>query len=91
MRADLINAAITAACDVLAHEVGGPVEAGRPRVVGGPYHTGADVTAAIGLSSALDGTLFLGVSRATVARYAARTAAVQVQGVDDLTQSGIGN
>jgi len=91
MKADVIHAFTTAACDVLAQEMGHPVEVGTPRVQGGPYRTeGVDVTAIIGFTDDVEGTIFLGLTRATAVRYVARVAGAPVQGLDDLTQSGVG-
>jgi len=91
MKADVIRACTTAACDVLTQEMGHPVEVGVPRAQGGPYRTAAvDVTAIIGLTHDVEGTLFLGLTRATAVRYVARVAGAPVQGLDDLTRSGVG-
>lgn len=87
----VFRAFTTAACEVLAQEMGHPVEVGTPRAQGGPYRTEAvDVTAIIGFTHDIEGTLFLGLTRATSVRYVARVAGAPVQGLDDPTQSGVG-
>lgn len=89
MRAEIIQAFIGAACDILAHEMGEPVEPQKPRLQGGPYRVG-DITVVVGLARGIEGAVLLGLSRATALGYLSQIMGEPVEELDELAQSGIG-
>src|SRR5690242_21319737 len=89
MKADIVQAFVSSAREVLAQEMGEPVEPQKMTLQGGPYQTG-EVTVVIGLAQAIEGNVILGLTKATATAYVARVMGEPVDELDELAQSGIG-
>ena len=88
MRVQIVNRYVQSACNVIGKELGVPVVRGGLLLEGNPYTT-EDVTAVIGVSGSLSGSLYLSMAEGVAL---AITAAILGQGMselDDLAQSGI--
>lgn len=88
MRVQIINHYVQAAMDVVAKETGQPVTRGGLLLEGNPY-TSEDVTAVIGVSGALSGSLYVSMSEATALAIIGRILGQPMTILDDLTESGI--
>ncbi len=89
MKADIVQAFVGSAREVLAQEMGEPAEPQKMTLQGGPYKTG-DVTVVIGLAQAIEGNVILGLSKETALAYVARVMGEPIGELDELAQSGIG-
>jgi len=89
VRAEIIQAFIGAAREVLLQEMGDPVEPGKPRLQGGPYKVG-DITVVVGLAKAVEGAILLGISKSTATQYLSHVMGEPVDELDELALSGIG-
>jgi len=87
-RAGIVNRYVTAAVDILAHETGGPVERGQVELQANPYTTD-DVTAVVGISGDVSGSLYLSMSEATALRIVGAMLGQAVSELDDIAKSGI--
>lgn len=89
MKADIVQAFVSSAREVLAQEMGEPVEPQKMTLQGGPYQTN-DVTVVIGLAQAIEGNVILDMSKETALQYIARVMGEPAGELDELAQSGIG-
>ncbi len=89
MRTEIIQAFVGAARDVLAQEIGEPVEPQKVKLQGGPYKT-TDVTVLIGLAQGIEGAVILGLTTETACHYIGHIMGEPVEELDELAQSGIG-
>lgn len=89
MRTHIIQAFIGAGRDVLAQEMGEPVEPGKMKMQGGPYKTN-DVTVIIGLAGDMEGSVILSMSKDTALAYVSRVMGEATAELDELAQSGVG-
>ncbi len=89
MKTEVVQAFIGAVRDVLQQEMGSPIEVGKPKLQGGPYHTD-DVTALIGLAQDVEGTVIISMPAATGLQYIAHVMGEEQNELDELAQSGIG-
>ena len=89
MKNDLIQVFIGAAREVLAQEMGEPIEAGRPKLQGGAYEAG-DVTVVIGLGGDIQGAVIVSMATRTALDYVSRVMGDSLDELDELAQSGIG-
>ncbi len=88
MRVQVVNRYVQSAMDVLGKETGVPVKRGGLVLEGNPYTT-EDVTAVIGISGALCGSLYLSMSGVTALAITSAILGQQMSDLDDLCQSGI--
>jgi len=88
MRVQLVNCYVAAAMDVLGKETSQPVTRGGLALQQNPYTT-EEVTAMIGVSGALAGSLYLSMSEATALGLVSQMMGQTVVAFDDLAQSGI--
>jgi len=89
MKADIIQAFIGAACEVLVQEVGEPIEAARPKLQGGANEPG-DVTVFIGLAGDIQGAVIMSMGLRTALAYVAHIMGEAGEELDALGESGIG-
>ena len=89
MKADVMQAFMGAARDVLSQEMGEPVEPQKMTLQGRPYET-KDVTVLIGLAQDLEGAVILSMEMETALQYVAHIMGEPVEELDELAQSGIG-
>lgn len=88
MRVRVVNQYVEAASEVLAKESGEAVQRGGLRLEANPYTTD-DVTAVVGISGDLAGSLYLSMSGATALRLVGRMLGQAISTLDELVQSGI--
>jgi len=88
MRVQLVNCYVAAAIDVLAKETGGPVTRAGLQLQQNPYTT-EDVTAMVGVSGDLAGSLYISMTEATAIHVVSAMLGQPVEAFDDLAQSGI--
>ena len=88
MKAEVVQSFVTAARDVLAQEMSGPVEPQKVKLQGGPYRTQA-ITVIIGLTQQVEGAVILGLSDETARAYCSHIMGEPVDELDELAQSGI--
>jgi chemotaxis protein CheX len=88
MRVQVINRYVQSALNVLGKETGVPAARGGLLLEGNPYTT-ADVTAVIGISGMLCGSLYLSMSEETALKLIGSIIGQDVQELDELVQSGI--
>lgn len=89
MKPDVVQAFVSAAHEVLMQEMGEPVEPQKIKLQGGPYAT-REVTVVIGLAQDIEGAVILSMSKATAVHYVSRVMGEQIDELDELAQSGIG-
>jgi len=88
MRVQLVNRYAQSALNVISKETGMPVSRGSDIVEGNPYTT-EDVTAVIGVSGMLRGSIYLSMSEPTAIKLISSIIGQDVDELDDLGQSGI--
>jgi chemotaxis protein CheX len=88
MRVQLVNPFVTAADKVLTEETGQGVKRGGIQLEGDPYTT-EDVTAVIGVSGAVRGSMFVSMSEATALCLVSSMLGQEFPTFDALAQSGI--
>jgi chemotaxis protein CheX len=88
MRVQLVNCYVAAAQDVLQKETGGPVTRAGLQLQQNPYTT-EDVTAVVGVSGDLAGSLYLSMSEATAMALVSQMLGQPATAFDELAQSGI--
>lgn len=89
MKADVMQAFMSAARDVLLQEMGAPVEPQKMTLQGRPYET-KDVTVLIGLAQDLEGAVILSMEMGTALQYVGHVMGEPIDELDELAQSGIG-
>ena len=89
MNAEVIKAFTSAARDVLAQELGEPIELQDARLQGGPYRVG-DITVVVGLAQDIEGAVLMCLSTATAQQYLSNVLGEQVEELDEIALSGIG-
>lgn len=89
MKADVVQAFIGAAKEVLAQEMGEPVEPQKMVLQGGLYET-KDVTVIIGIAQDIKGAVILSMSKETALQYVSLIMGDTHDELDELAQSGIG-
>ena len=89
MKPDVVQAFVSAAHEVLMQEMGEPAEPQKVKLQGGPYTT-KEVTVIIGLAQDIEGAVILGMSTETAVRYVSRVMGEEMDELDELAQSGIG-
>jgi chemotaxis protein CheX len=87
-RVQLVNCYVSAAADVLGHETGEPVSRGGLQLQQDPY-TSEEVTAWVGVSGSLAGSIYLSMTEATARGLVGRMLGQPSDAFDDLAQSGI--
>lgn len=88
MRVQLVNCYVAAAIDVLAKETGQPVERGGLKMEQNPYTT-QDVTAMVGVSGDLAGSLYISMSEPTALGLISVMLGQRTDEFAELAQSGI--
>ncbi len=88
MKVQFVNPFVTAACDVLATEIGSAPSRGSLTIEQNPYTT-EDVTAVVGMSGAARGSIYLSMSERTARDLVGRMLGTPVPEFDELAQSGI--
>jgi len=88
MRVQLVNCYVAAAIDVLAKETARAVTRGGLQLQQNPYTT-EDVTAMVGVSGDLAGSLYISMSEATALDLVSAMLGQPTEQFDELAQSGI--
>jgi chemotaxis protein CheX len=88
MRVQLVNCYVAAATDVLAKETGQPVTRGGLLLQQNPYTT-EGVTAMVGVSGDLAGSLYISMSEATALGLISEMLGQPTEDFGELAQSGI--
>jgi chemotaxis protein CheX len=88
MKVQLVNPFVTAAVTVLSEETGQPVQRGGIQLEVDPYTT-EDVTALIGISGEVRGSMFLSMSETTALCILSTLLGQPFEQFDSLAQSGI--
>jgi chemotaxis protein CheX len=88
MRVQLVNCYVAAAIDVLAKETSGSVTRGGLALQQNPYTT-EDVTAMVGVSGDLAGSLYVSMTEATALALVSRMLGQPTEEFGELAQSGI--
>lgn len=88
MRVQFVNPFVTAACDVLATEIGTSPSRGALVIEQNPYTT-EDVTAVIGMSGAARGSVYVSMSQETALLIVGKMMGHEIAVMDELAQSGI--
>jgi chemotaxis protein CheX len=88
MSVQVVNRYAQSALNVISKETGMPVSRGSDIVEGNPYTT-EDVTAVIGVSGMLRGSIYLSMSEPTALKLISSIIGQDVDELDDLGQSGI--
>ncbi len=88
MRVQLVNCYVAAAQDVLQKETGQPVSRAGLQLQHNPYTT-EEVTAMVGVSGDLAGSLYLSMSEVTALALVSQMLGQETAVFDDLAQSGI--
>jgi chemotaxis protein CheX len=89
MNAEVIKAFTSAARDVLAQELGEPIELQDARLQGGPYRVG-DITVVVGLAQDIEGAVLMCLSKPTARQYLSSILGEEVEELDEIALSGIG-
>jgi chemotaxis protein CheX len=87
-RVQVLNCYISAAVDVLAKETSQPVSRGGLTLERNPYAT-EEVTAMVGISGDLAGSLYLSMTEDTALRLVGHMLGQPAESFDELAQSGI--
>ena len=88
MRVQVVNRYVQSALNVISKETGVPAVRGGLLLEGNPYTT-EDVTAVIGVSGMLSGSLYLSMSEPVALKLISAIIGQDVDQLDDLAQSGI--
>jgi chemotaxis protein CheX len=88
MKVQIVNRYVQAALDVMSKETGNPVGRGVLHLQGNPYTT-EDVTAVIGISGQLTGSVYLSMAEQVALRLISDMLGQDTVALDDLGQSGI--
>ena len=88
MRVQVVNRYVQAALDVISKETQLPVQRGGLLLEGNPYST-EDVTAVIGISGQLSGSIYLSMSESVALKLISAILGQDTSELDDLGQSGI--
>ena len=88
MRVQIVNRYVQSALNVIIKETGAPAERGGLLMEGNPYTT-EDVTAVIGVSGMLSGSLYISMSEVVALKIIAAMIGQESTELDDLGQSGI--
>lgn len=88
MRVQIVNRYVHSALTVIGKETGLPVERGQLAVEGNPYTTD-DVTAVIGVSGQLRGSIYLSMAEGVALKLISAILGQEAVELDDLGQSGI--
>jgi chemotaxis protein CheX len=88
VRVQIVNCYVAAASQVLVQETGEQVKRGGLELKGNPYITEA-VTAMIGVSGDLAGSLYLSMTESTARELVSKMLGQPTAQMDDLAQSGI--
>ena len=88
MKVQIVNRYVQAALDVLSKETGVQAKRGGLLLEGNPYTT-EDVTAVIGISGSLTGSLYLSMAEPTALKIISSIIGQQTSELDELGQSGI--
>lgn len=89
MNAEVIKAFTSAARDVLAQELGEPIEMQDARLQGGPYRVG-DITVVVGLGQDIEGAVLMCLSKTTARQYLSSVLGEAIEELDEIALSGIG-
>jgi chemotaxis signal transduction protein len=87
MRVQLVNCYVGAAVDVLSQESGEPVSRGGLQLQLDPY-TSEDVTAMVGVSGSLAGSIYLSMTEATARALVSKMLGQPNEAFDNLAESG---
>jgi chemotaxis protein CheX len=88
MKVQIVNLFVQAALDVITKETGEQAKRGGLLLEGNPYTT-EDVTAVVGISGALTGSLYLSMAEPTALKMISAIIGQETLELDDLGQSGI--
>ncbi len=88
MKVQLVNPFFDAAAQIIAQETNAAAARGSLRVEGNPCTT-EDVTAVVGISGSVRGSMYLSMSRDTALALVSRMLGQPVADFDELAQSGI--
>jgi chemotaxis protein CheX len=88
MRVQIINCYVQSALDVISKETAAEVKRGGLLLEGNPYTT-EDVTAVIGISGSLTGSIYLSMAEPTALRMISAIIGQDTIELDELGQSGI--
>jgi chemotaxis protein CheX len=88
MRVLIVNTYVQCALNVIAKETGLEVQRGDLQVEGNPYTTD-DVTAVIGISGSLRGSLYISMTEPTALKLIGAIMGQEKDELDELGQSGI--
>lgn len=88
MNVKFLNPFVSAAHDILQHEMREAVQRGDLQLENGSYQTD-DVTVIISLIGAVDGNVFYGMSKESAIQFASTLMGEQIDSLNELAQSGI--
>jgi chemotaxis protein CheX len=88
MKAQIVNRYVQSALDVISKETSQPVGRGALHLEGNPYTT-EDVTAVIGVTGQLTGSIYLSMSHEVALSLISSVLGQQAGELDELAQSGI--
>lgn len=88
MRVQIVNRYVQSALTVISKETGQPVERGGLLLEGNPYTT-EDVTAVIGVSGQLCGSIYISMAEVVALKIISAILGQETTELDDLGQSGI--
>lgn len=88
MKVQFVNPFLDAAVEVITQESAAPVSRGSLRFEGNPYTT-EEVTAVVGISGTIRGSMYLSMSTETALALVGRMLGQPVDAFDELAQSGI--
>jgi chemotaxis protein CheX len=88
MKVKIVNAYVQSALNVIAKETGLPAQRGGIVLEGNPYTT-EDITAVIGVSGQLSGSLYLSMSAPVALKIIGAILGQEASELDELGQSGI--
>ena len=88
MKVQIVNRYVQAALDVISKEIGTPAKRGGLLLEGNPYTT-EDVTAVIGISGNLTGSIYLSMAEPTALKIISSIIGQETGELDELGQSGI--
>ena len=88
MKVQIVNRYVQAALDVITKETGAPAKRGGLLLEGNPYTTD-DVTAVVGISGSLTGSLYLSMTEPTALKIIGSIIGQETTELDELGQSGI--
>ena len=88
MRVQIVNRYVQAALDVISKETGAEAKRGGLLLEGNPYTT-EDVTAVIGISGSLSGSIYLSMAEPVALKIIGSIIGQETLELDELGQSGI--